>query len=350
MDIYSLFKKAAFKLDPESVHNLTLTLGEYAPQIADLFTKDSLCSKYTLTQNDLSWQFPVGIAAGLDKNAQCLKLFQKLGFGALEVGTVTKEPQKGNPRPRIFRHPEINSIQNAMGFPNKGSQSLKKNLTPFSPDKNFCVGVNIGKNKETTEERTPQEYAYLYKMFAPLANYIVVNISSPNTPGLRSFQKKELLTPIIEAISEQRKTLSKPVFIKIAPDLEESDLKMICELSKEFSFSGIIATNTTIQHKFGPGGLSGDYIRPYAKKIRNKACEFLKEDPSQSIIGVGAMDNYSDIQEFWKNGGSFVQVYTGLIYKGPTLLKSIKDDIDADLYEKQLNTVNELHAFYKNKY
>lgn len=341
MNFYSVFKNVAFKFDPEFIHDMSIYSGSTIPQIAELFSPLKASHRYQLSFGDLSWSFPVGLAAGFDKNALAINFFKKMGFGAIEIGTVTKLPQKGNPKPRIFRHSEIKSLQNSMGFPNQGSERILNNIqNNFQND--FCLGVNIGKNKDTTEEKTPEEYAYLYQMFAPVANYLVVNISSPNTPGLRSFQKKELLAPILSAIQLERNKNPRPVFIKIAPDLEAADLKMICELSKEYKFSGIIATNTTIQHQFGVGGLSGEYIKDISKNIRKQACELLKEDPTQIVIGVGGIDSYREIKEFWKLGGSFTQIYTSLIYHGPSLLAKIATEIDLDLKKYQFSNLQEM--------
>ena len=341
MNFYSVFKHIAFTLDPENVHELAIHSAHHIPHIAELFSPMKRDKSFKLTCSGLTWDFPVGLAAGFDKNAMAINFFKNIGFGSIEVGTVTKKAQVGNKKPRITRHSKIKSIQNSMGFPNHGSEKMLKNIQETHHN-DICLGVNIGKNKNTTELKTPEEYAYLYKMFAPVADYLVVNISSPNTPGLRGFQKKELLTPILKAITLQREVLSKPVFIKIAPDLLDEDLKMICELSKECSFSGVIATNTTIQHNFGAGGLSGQYIKELSKNCRLKTCEYLREDPAQTIIGVGGIDSYKDIKEFWQAGGSFTQVYTSFIYQGPELLKSIAKDIKKDINKYQLSSVQEL--------
>ena len=346
MNFYSVFKHLAFKLDPENVHDLAITSAKHAPALADLFSPVKHDDKYKFSHSGLDWEFPVGLAAGFDKNALAINFFKKLGLGAIEVGTVTKLEQIGNDRPRIFRHSKINSLQNSMGFPNAGSDQILKNIQENYKN-DICLGVNIGKNKLTSEQDTPAEYAYLYKMFASYCNYLVVNISSPNTPGLRGFQKKELLTPILNAIKAEQKSLYKPVFIKIAPDMQTEDLKMICELSKELSFSGIIATNTTTQHNFGAGGLSGQYIKKISAPIRLKACEFLREDPTQTIIGVGGISTYDEIKEFWQAGGSFTQVYTSLIFEGPLLLKKIAREIDKDLLRLELKNVQELFQYYQ---
>lgn len=341
MNFYSVFKHLAFKLDPEQVHNFSLGFLSKAPIFSELFPLIKTDPRLSLTCNELTWKFPVGVAAGFDKNAEAINFFESMGFGALEVGTITKVPQIGNDRPRIFRHPEIDSIRNAMGFPNAGSDQILKHLEK-SKTNGMLIGSNLGKNKDTLENDTPEEYAYLYEKFAPVSDYLVINISSPNTVGLRSFQKKDLLKPILEAVNEKRKTISKPIFIKIAPDLEFNDLKMICELSKEMGFSGIIATNTTIQHDLGKGGVSGSYIKKISRKIRAQVCEVLAEDKTQTIIGVGGIDSYQEIKEFWKHGGDFTQLYTSFIYRGPQMIREIQNDILADIEKYDFKNLQEM--------
>ena len=346
MNYYSVFKTLAFNLDPEFVHDLSISTGHRLPAIAKFFTQTNK-NDLSLSVNNLKWKTPIGLAAGFDKNAKCIPFFQNLGFGAIEVGTITKVMQKGNPKPRVFRIPELKSLRNAMGFPNLGSQEIFNNI--INSPKAHCLGCNIGKNKWTNEKQTPEEYAYLYEMFSPVSDYITINISSPNTPGLRNFQKKELLSPILEAVHDKRVVCDKPIFIKIAPDLDIADIEMLCELVKEFNFEGVIATNTTTQHNYGLGGLSGDYIKPYSLDIRNKVCETLRETKDKTIIGVGGISTYEEIKDFWIKGGSFVQIYTSLIYYGPKLLENIYRDMELDVKEKQLSNVQELYNFYQSK-
>ncbi len=349
MNTYSVFKHLAFRLDPEFTHDSTLKIANTSPWLASFFNATKPNEKLELKTPVLTFPFPVGVAAGFDKNAIAIPFFEKLGFGALEVGTVTKKPQIGNPKPRISRHPSINSLQNAMGFPNSGADKIFKNMTENLPKK-MKLGTNIGKNKDTSELETPNDYLYLYKKFAPISDYMAINISSPNTPGLRSFQKKDKLKPIVEAISSgQKESKKKPTFLKIAPDLEESEIRMICELAKEFSLDGIIATNTTIQHNFGAGGVSGDYIKPYSQKARKIACDVLREDPTQTVIGVGGISSYNEIKQFWKQGGLFTQIYTSFIYHGPNLLKEIEKSILGDLSRLGLENLDQLIEFYRNE-
>lgn len=342
MNLYSVFKHLAFKLDPELVHDLSIHSGHFSPRLVDFFSPLKADKKYHLRVGELNWSFPVGLAAGFDKNALAIDFFRRFGLGAIEVGTVTKLAQKGNKKPRIFRHSELKSLQNSMGFPNLGSEQILHNIQQ-AHSQDICLGVNIGKNKNTKEADTPEEYSYLYQKFAPFVDYLVINISSPNTPGLRNFQKKDKLQPILQAIKEQQRQNYRPVFIKIAPDLDDEELKMICELSKENTMSGIIATNTTTQHQFGIGGLSGAYLKEHAKNIRNKSCQFLKEEPKQIVIGVGGIDSYQEIKEFWQAGGSFTQVYTSLIYHGPSLLKRIAQDMEEDMKKLGVHSVQELY-------
>ncbi len=346
--LYSVFKQLAFKIDPEVAHNMIINSSPYLSGLTGLFAPLSPRENMSLTQGELTWKFPVGLAAGFDKNAKAISFFESLGFGSVEVGTVTKKPQIGNPKPRIWRHPDIFSLQNSMGFPNGGSKEMTQNLQNTAK-KSLSLGINIGKNKDTSESDTPDEYAFLYELFAPFADYIAINISSPNTPGLRQFQDKSKLLPLLTAVNDKRSLLPKPCFIKISPDMEEQDIKLVCELSKELNFSGVIATNTTIQHDFGKGGLSGKFVKPMATKTRMKVCEFLREDPNQTIIGVGGIDSFEEIKEFWQQGGSFVQIYSSFVYQGPQLLKDIAGEIEKDLQRTKLKSVQELWQFYQNK-
>lgn len=339
MNLYPFFKYFAFKNDPEKIHELSMEVFNKIPSISSIFKGATPCKKYQMSDGHLSWDFPVGLAAGFDKNAQAIKFFDRCGFGAVEVGTVTKEPQVGNPRPRIWRLSELNSLRNAMGFPNLGSEEIKKNI--IKTQHSTCLGVNIGKNKETPVEQTPQEYAYLYEYFAPFCDYLVINISSPNTPGLRDLQTKEAFAKICEAVNEKRKLLPKPLYLKIAPDLSREGIIDMVELSKEYKLSGVIATNTTIQHDYGKGGLSGQYIKEISAKARKIACEAAREDKDLSVIGVGGIDSLDEMVEFWKQGGSFVQIYSSFVFQGPQLLRNIQNDLDQLLKKTQAANLEE---------
>ena len=327
--------------DAEQVHHNTLSIAAKLPSSASLFPIVSKSERYRFRRNDMTWDFPIGIAAGFDKNAQALEFFKNMGVGALEVGTITKKPQVGNAKPRVFRYPETESIRNAMGFPNDGMEKIFKRLHDFKSS-GFCIGANLGKNKDTSIDDTPNEYALLYEKFAPVSDYLVINISSPNTPGLREFQSMEQLSPLLDAVLEKRKFQPKPLFVKISPDLSEEDIDIVCELSKEKKLSGVIATNTSSKHDFGVGGLSGRAISEYSAKVRKIVCQNLREDGDQTIIGVGGVSSYEDLRTFWKQGGHFMQVYTSLIYQGPKLLVDIKDGIDQDMKTFGVNNLSEL--------
>jgi dihydroorotate dehydrogenase len=340
MNLYPLFKHLAFKIDPEFTHDLSLQmLGKYPTFSQTVVPGVKKSDKYKYNDGHMSWDFPIGLAAGFDKNAQAIDFFSRCGFGSVEVGTVTKIAQEGNPRPRIWRHIEIDSIRNAMGFPNLGAEVIKQNILQSSFD--TTLGVNIGKNKDTTNINTPQEYAYLYEFYAPYCDYLVINISSPNTPGLRDLQTKDSFAAICQAVDEKRKNYYRPLYLKIAPDLAEKDIFDLVELVKEYKLSGIIATNTTIEHNFGKGGVSGKYLKEISKKVRKIVCEQTKETPEISVIGVGGIDTFEEILEFWKDGGDFVQIYSAFIYQGPALLQRIQKQIDQLLVKEQVENLQE---------
>lgn len=349
MNLYPAFKFFAFMNDPESVHDLSMKTFKHFPFFSALFPSVPTSDKYSITDGHMTWNFPVGLAAGFDKNAQAIDYFSRVGFGAVEVGTVTKEPQIGNARPRIWRLPKENSIRNAMGFPNTGSQIIRENILASVPAHSGCLGVNIGKNKNTSVQDTPEEYAYLYEYFANDCDYLVINISSPNTPGLRDLQTKEAFRDICTAVDEKRKMINKPLYLKIAPDLSEQNVRDMIELSKEFKLSGIIATNTTIQHDLGSGGVSGKLIKDVSYKIRKQVCEMTKETGELSVIGVGGIDSFAEILEFWKQGGDFVQIFSSFIYQGPQVLRNIQFEIDKVLKESQAKNLQEWLQDFKSK-
>jgi dihydroorotate dehydrogenase len=339
MSIYNTFKFIAFKTDPETIHDYTMKMFKHLPHTAKVLPRAEVNPKLALSDGHMRWDFPVGLAAGFDKNAQAIEFFSRLGFGAVEVGTVTPRAQIGNDRPRIFRMPEIRSVRNSMGFPNAGAELILKNIQN-TKYKNV-LGVNLGKNKTTTDQATGDDYDFLYKKFAPVSDYLVINISSPNTPGLRSFQNPESFRLICEKMEDSRKEVKKPLYLKIAPDMEKDDVYDLVDLAKEFDFAGIIATNTTIQHNYGKGGVSGDYIREISKQVRKWCCEAAREKEDLSVIGVGGVKNIKDLIEFWKDGGSFMQVYTAFIYEGPKLLQQMQTDLLEHLSLSGANTLQE---------
>jgi dihydroorotate dehydrogenase len=340
MKLYNFYKNFAFRLDPETAHEYTQQLLHSFPFLANLNRSFQSERFHTGTQH-MQWSAPVGIAAGLDKNAQMLKYFDELGIGALEVGTVTPRPQIGNDRPRIWRLADQESLRNAMGFPNAGKDIIKHRLQAFNA-KQIKIGVNIGKNKDTPNEKAHQDYEILYSEFCDLADYIVINVSSPNTPGLRELQNIEALKKILESVLQHHKTNSPPLYLKLSPDMNLEDLDDIYKLSLEVGINGIISTNTTNQHDYGVGGLSGKYINQISKKSYSHFLDLNRGNEQFDIICVGGISSYQDLRNIWKMGGKLTQVYTSFIYQGPELFQSLAREIDLDLKHNNLSSVEEL--------
>ncbi len=329
---YSNIKKYIYKLDPEIAHSIVESgvriVVNYLP-----FLLPAIKSKYTLNDERLSQNIfgvnfpnPVGMAAGFDKNATMIPLLEALGFGYVEFGTVTPRPQIGNEKPRLFRYPEQNSLQNAMGFNNQGLTKIKKRVEKLYPY-TIALGANIGKNKSTTQEDAIKDYELLINAFKDLCDYIVINISSPNTPGLRDLQNerfiKELFT-LATAIT------NKPILLKIAPDLKKKEMLNICSIALGHGAKGIIATNTTIDYSLLPnakgfGGISGDVL----KQKSFEAFETLsKEFYSQTtLISVGGISDGDEAYKRLKAGANLIQVYSAFIFKGPSLAKNINERI-----------------------
>jgi dihydroorotate dehydrogenase len=346
MNLYPFFKPLAFQMDPENIHDLSMNIFSKSPKISSLFPSWAQDDRYKLSDGHMEWNNPVGLAAGFDKNAKAMDFFSRVGFGATEVGTVTLEPQIGNDKPRIWRYPNLHSIRNAMGFPNLGSAEIYSNIIKHKKT-GTPLGVNIGKNKNTSVIDTPTEYAKLYEMFAPICDYLVINISSPNTPGLRELQTKEAFTEICQAVDEKRKRNPKPLYLKISPDSNSEDIRDLVELSKEYKMSGIIATNTTSNHQFQNGGMSGAYVKDISLKMRKLVCEMTKETRDLSVIGVGGINSFQEILEFWKDGGSMVQLYSSFIFKGPKVLTNIKDELDLYMHNLGFKNVQQLTDSFK---
>ncbi len=287
----------------------------------------------------LKFKNPLGLAAGFDKNAAYIPLMARLGFGHIEVGTVTPLPQPGNDKPRLFRLPKDEALINRMGFNNAGVDEMVKNLkskSVINARKKYAIiiGGNIGKNKNTTNENAWQDYVICFEKLFDFVDYFVVNVSSPNTPGLRELQEKEPLKNILSKLQEinNKKSSQKPIFLKIAPDLSTEQLRDIVEIVRETHLSGVIATNTTINRnnlktgvkeieKMGAGGLSGKPL----SAASNEVLWFLRRELGNTIpiIGVGGVMHADDVTEKINRGANLVQVYTGLIYEGQGLVKNI---------------------------
>ncbi|MGH1455718.1 MAG: quinone-dependent dihydroorotate dehydrogenase [Alphaproteobacteria bacterium] len=333
--LYKAIRPVVFKMDPEDAHGMTIKAMKSGAVRTCSPTKSS-----RLTQKlfGLSFPNPVGLSAGFDKNAEVVAPALRLGFGFTEAGTVTPLPQSGNPRPRIFRDPTNGAVINRMGFPNGGLREFKPNLQKFldsGSKPSGIVGINIGMNK--TQENPAEDYCTLIKELAPMADYLTVNISSPNTPGLRNLQEKE---PLSALITQMKKTLSeicpeKPpaLLIKLAPDLTETQQEEIAGVLMETGVDGVILSNTTLDRpdylsdgfKDEKGGLSGAPVRDKSTAIIRNFHTLTKGE--LPIIGVGGISTAEDAYEKIKAGASLVQLYTGMIYEGPDIASTINRNL-----------------------
>lgn len=339
MDIYSLIKPIAFNFDPESIHHSFLKMAELAPQIANILPHVPSNERYKLSTSGLNWSFPIGLAAGLDKEAQAVDFFSNLGFGAIEIGTVTPKPQAGNPLPRIWRYPKEQNLRNAMGFPNLGMEKIVTNIQKQSSK--TCLGINIGKNKNTTENNVIDDYKILYQNLARHGNYMVINVSSPNTPGLRKLQNEKFLNELLTELLPLRTQYPLPLFIKISPDMTPEQTLSVINIAKQNNIAGIVATNTTVDHSYDSGGLSGKCLQLKSRDIRKYILDNLNES-NLTLIGVGGISEFKDLYGFWLDGGKLAQVFTAFIYQGPKILKDFSEKIDLLLKESQAQNLEDL--------
>lgn len=342
--LYHFFKKVAFAMDAENAHTKALHFLHYYPEIAKFVFncgEDSFDERFSLTVGKVKWKFPVGLAAGLDKNAEALDFFSSLPFGALEVGTVTPRAQAGNERPRLFRYPEEESLRNGMGFNNRGSDELYRAIQSF-PRRNTPIGVNLGKNKDTPAQNAPEDYRILFEKFKDIADYLVVNVSSPNTPGLRDLQKASELKEIFSEIQKVRNGVRTPLYLKISPDMNKEDLPAIIDVVKEFKLDALIATNTTIMPERGAGGVSGKLLFEKAKNMRTNCLSALRETSDIDFIGVGGFSSFNQLWSYWKEGGRGIQLYTSFIFQGPEVLFSIQKEIERAMKKYAVSSVSDL--------
>ncbi len=334
IDRYSLLRPWLFSIDPEKAHNLTLSNMDRAQRWGLLERLVSKPINDPQTLCDIDFPNPVGLAAGLDKDGKHIDALAALGFGFLEIGTVTPRPQPGNPKPRMFRLPQAQGIINRMGFNNDGVDACVARVRRSRFwQSGGVLGLNIGKNASTPIEEASRDYILAMEAVYEISTYITVNISSPNTKNLRALQGEEMLRELLGSLDEARKRLSdrygvrKPLFLKIAPDLDHSDINLIADLLLEFGIDAVIATNTTISRdavkgmEFGEeaGGLSGAPVRN-ASNIVIKALK-ARLGNQLPIIGVGGIMSGADAREKIMAGASLVQLYSGLIYRGPDLVK-----------------------------
>lgn len=331
--MYPLLKRFLFRLDPEKAHHLTFKALKFWFAVPGV--KSFIKGKYAVDHPSLerklfglTFKNPVGLAAGMDKNAQLVDEFAHLGFGFVEIGTVTPRPQAGNPRKRLFRLLEDEAIINRMGFNNEGVEAAVRQLNRRKSD--VIVGGNIGKNKVTPNDKAIDDYLICFNTMYDVVDYFVVNVSSPNTPNLRDLQEKEPLTRLLNTLQAEngKKRKRKPILLKIAPDLTEPQLLDIIAIVKDTKIDGVIATNTTISRenlrsdqKSEPGGLSGKPLRARATEVIRFLSE--KSDRAFPIIGVGGIHSADDAMEKLEAGADLVQIYTGFVYEGPKLIKAI---------------------------
>ncbi len=335
--MYNLVKKILFRQDPEDVHYKVMKWLKtaYNSGVGKTFLRTNYCLNDASLEREvfgLKFKNPIGLAAGFDKDAKYVDELSCLGFGFIEIGTVTPKPQDGNERPRLFRLPGDAAIVNRMGFNNGGVTDAVERLKERTSD--VIIGGNIGKNKVTPNDEAINDYDICFKELHPVVDYFVVNVSSPNTPNLRELQEKEPLKKLLMHLQNLNLSFPtpKPILLKIAPDLSNEQLDDVLDILKETKLAGIVATNTTIDRnlikanaeeiaEIGPGGLSG-------KPLRKRSTEVVKYIATKTngelpIIAVGGIFTAADAQEKLDAGASLVQVYTGFIYEGPSLAKNI---------------------------
>lgn len=328
--LYSLIRPALFSLDAEDAHKLTLAGLDIAERLGLLKLLPRAAGKPSHVMG-IDFPNPVGLAAGLDKDGAHIDALSALGFGFLEIGTVTPRPQPGNPQPRLFRLPKAEAIINRMGFNNLGVDNLVRNVQ--ASRYRGVLGINIGKNKDTPNEHAVDDYLACLDKVYPHASYVTVNISSPNTKDLRELQKDEALDTLLSSIKLRQSELAQqhgkyvPVALKIAPDLDEAQVAAIAALLMMHRIDAVIATNTTIARDAvaglpnaeEAGGLSGAPVRAASTRVIRALAHHLKNEVP--IIGVGGILSAADAQEKIDAGASLVQLYSGLIYRGPELVR-----------------------------
>ena len=337
-----------FKMPTEMVHEIgieTLKIGLASDFAQNLTAKRFICESYgKLERFGVNFKNPLGIAAGFDKNGVVVNQLAALGFGFVEVGTVTFNPQKGNEKPRLFRLPEDEALINRLGFNNEGTPRVVERLRKISP--NCVLGVNIGKNKDVPNEEAIENYLKSFDLAHEVADYIAVNVSSPNTPNLRELQKAENLEELLSALQNRNRELSaKPLLVKIAPDLSETEIEAIVDISLRLKLAGIIATNTTIKRENlqtridETGGLSGKPLRDRSNMVISKIYEY--SNGKLPIIGVGGIFTAADAFEKIAAGACLIQAYTGFVYQGFSFARDINFGLAEILKEKGFANLDE---------
>ena len=337
---YKFARKIFFLFNPEFIHDAVINIFGFFTFLHPFFKLIYHTDYKNIVKiNNLEFNHPLGLAAGLDKDGEAIRFWDTLGFSYIEVGTVTPKPQPGNPKPRLSRLVKQESLMNRMGFNNKGAEELSENIKKVKPKlKNgIKIGVNIGKNKITPNENAADDYIYCLEKLYDNADYFVINISSPNTEGLRELQGAEYLDKLLRSVTEKNKDLAdmksvqpKEIFLKIAPDLNENEIKDIFNTAVKFKLTGIVATNTTIDKTGLPvnpdeqGGISGKYLKEKSDNVLKLLNELnAKSEYKLYLTASGGVFTKKDYEDKIKLGATLVQIYTGFIYEGPGILKKI---------------------------
>ncbi len=343
--MFSLLKPFIFKIDPEMAHDLAIKSLKYNFLPEDIFRVENESILETKMFNT-KIKNPIGLAAGFDKSAEVYNSLFKFGFGFIEAGTVTPKEQYGNPKPRVFRLESDRALINRLGFNNDGLLKVSKRLQNNSPT--GFLGINVGPNKDS--ENKIEDYLKCIKEIHNLASYITINISSPNTPGLRDFHDKSTLQNLLQKINEftKKNKIKKPLALKVSPDIADSEIGYIVEFMKRFNINGVIISNTTDKNrdnltgkfKSEVGGLSGEPLNEISNQLIKK---FYKEIKSEiTIIGVGGVNSGFTAYKKLKAGASLLQLYTGMIYEGPGIVKKIKTELIDILEKEKIKNVSEI--------
>jgi dihydroorotate dehydrogenase len=329
-----LVRPLLFSLDAEPAHDLTIRLLGSASHfgVALSALRSFQPTSKPKTVFGLNFPNPVGLAAGLDKNGVALPVWAALGFGFIEIGTVTAKAQLGNPKPRIFRLPTQRALINRLGFNNDGADAMTDRLRRLRNSKRWPtvpVGINIGKSRVTPLDQATEDYLYSFRLLREFADYITLNVSSPNTPGVRELQEPQKLSDLLQVIGNEPGAAQKPVVVKISPDILSAELKAILAVCEEHHVAGIIATNTTVDHSSIPpqldqeGGLSG-------APLRERSTALVREIAARSAIPViasGGICDTASAREKFQAGAQLIQLYTGFVYRGPRLLRDIMESV-----------------------
>ena len=355
----SIIRPLLFRLPTETAHEFGIDFLKFGlkSKAAQSFVAEKFaCNEFgDLQRFNLKFRNPLGIAAGFDKNGVAVNQLAALGFGFVEIGTVTFNPQKGNEKPRMFRLPEDQALINRLGFNNEGTVRVVERLKKISP--NCILGVNIGKNKDVSNEDALDNYLKSFELASEVADYVAVNVSSPNTPHLRELQKADALEELLKALQKRNQELrAKPLLVKIAPDLSEAEIEAIVDIALRLNLDGIIATNTTIKREnlkaknvesIGSGGLSGKPLNDRSNEVIRQIYRFSKGN--LPIIGVGGVFDAEDAFEKIASGACLIQSYTGFIYKGLTFARDVNFGLARIIKEKGFESLDQVVGINRGK-